>query len=528
MFPFVTVVECPESRMLEAIGPTLVCSAITCNETFRKQLLDAVHIDRLNLGPVPTTQLNWLQPHEGNIVEFLFRARAFQTADLGHEDPLDHRRRRRDVLRQLLPRQRARDGADGARPRRDASAGLHADADRRAERQPPPRAVWRHQRLPAAACGAVPEDAALPRSAVGFTGRHPGVREPRRFHRCAAARRHDDFDAAGHPGRASQGVRQAGRVDPRRAAARRHQPAELAARRHGRAAARCAEAAGVLHAAGRGALSERPRGALPGTGDRPDPAARAHRGPLHRGQRVLRHLHVRAAGDSGRPHRRRSARDQHEGLRAAGRRRRRVPGGVFRARGPGEGTARAGRRLRTLPPPHRGGAGTARSGRLYGAGPRRLSERRAPCAPAGRPCRRVFVSGRARSRRASSRFFAGWTSCPCRRPTTSRKGCFCSRRWRAACPSCSRGAADSSRSSRRPAAACSSIPGLPVPAPTIPRAWPTRCTGCGAIAAWLRTLSARAFEGVRAHYTIEQSASRLLDVYEAVLKSESPLRSSVA
>jgi acyl-CoA reductase-like NAD-dependent aldehyde dehydrogenase len=83
MFPFVTVVECPESRMLEAIGPTLVCSAITCNEMFRKQLLDAVHIDRLNFGPVPTTQLNWLQPHEGNIVEFLFRARAFQTAPLG-------------------------------------------------------------------------------------------------------------------------------------------------------------------------------------------------------------------------------------------------------------------------------------------------------------------------------------------------------------------------------------------------------------------------------------------------------------
>ncbi|MBI3048030.1 MAG: aldehyde dehydrogenase family protein [Acidobacteria bacterium] len=82
MFPFVTVVECPQAKMLEAIGPTLVCTAITCNEEFRQQLVDAVHIDRLNLGPVPTTQLNWLQPHEGNIVEFLFRARAFQTAPL--------------------------------------------------------------------------------------------------------------------------------------------------------------------------------------------------------------------------------------------------------------------------------------------------------------------------------------------------------------------------------------------------------------------------------------------------------------
>jgi acyl-CoA reductase-like NAD-dependent aldehyde dehydrogenase len=82
MFPFVTVVECPEAKMLEAIGPTLVCTAITCNEGFRRQLVDAVHIDRLNLGPVPTTQLNWRQPHEGNIVEFLFRARAFQSAPL--------------------------------------------------------------------------------------------------------------------------------------------------------------------------------------------------------------------------------------------------------------------------------------------------------------------------------------------------------------------------------------------------------------------------------------------------------------
>ncbi len=80
LFPFVTVVECPESTMIESIGPTLVCTAITCNDAFRRRLLDAVHIDRLNLGSVPTTQLNWRQPHEGNIVEFLFRARAFQSA----------------------------------------------------------------------------------------------------------------------------------------------------------------------------------------------------------------------------------------------------------------------------------------------------------------------------------------------------------------------------------------------------------------------------------------------------------------
>jgi acyl-CoA reductase-like NAD-dependent aldehyde dehydrogenase len=78
MFPFCTVVRCPQDRLLDSIGPTLVCSAITADKKFQRQLLDATHIDRLNIGPIPTTKLNWLQPHEGNIVDFLFRARAFQ------------------------------------------------------------------------------------------------------------------------------------------------------------------------------------------------------------------------------------------------------------------------------------------------------------------------------------------------------------------------------------------------------------------------------------------------------------------
>ena len=43
--------------------------------------MEATHIDRLNIGPIPTIKLNWLQPHEGNIVDFLFRARAVQLAE---------------------------------------------------------------------------------------------------------------------------------------------------------------------------------------------------------------------------------------------------------------------------------------------------------------------------------------------------------------------------------------------------------------------------------------------------------------
>jgi hypothetical protein len=79
MFPFATVVECPQEQMLAKMGPTLVCSAITKDPKFSRALIDARHIDRLNIGAIPTVQLNWFQPHEGSIVDFLFRARAFQT-----------------------------------------------------------------------------------------------------------------------------------------------------------------------------------------------------------------------------------------------------------------------------------------------------------------------------------------------------------------------------------------------------------------------------------------------------------------
>ena len=80
MFPFVTVVECPQEKMIGAIGDTLVCSAITNDAAFQRALTDAVNIDRLNIGPMPTIKIDWMQPHEGNIVDFLFRARSYQLA----------------------------------------------------------------------------------------------------------------------------------------------------------------------------------------------------------------------------------------------------------------------------------------------------------------------------------------------------------------------------------------------------------------------------------------------------------------
>lgn len=80
MFPMVNVVECPQDQMLKAIGPTLICSAITNDEAFRRDLINSIDIDRLNLGPIPTPQVDWLQPHEGNLIEFLYRSRALQLA----------------------------------------------------------------------------------------------------------------------------------------------------------------------------------------------------------------------------------------------------------------------------------------------------------------------------------------------------------------------------------------------------------------------------------------------------------------
>lgn len=80
MFPFVSVVKCPQEQMLDKIGQTLVASCITEDKDWSQQLLDATNIDRLNIGAVKTIALNWLQPHEGNIIDFLFRNRAFQNS----------------------------------------------------------------------------------------------------------------------------------------------------------------------------------------------------------------------------------------------------------------------------------------------------------------------------------------------------------------------------------------------------------------------------------------------------------------
>lgn len=80
LFPFASVVECPQDSMLSAIGPSLAVMALTEDPRFTQALLECSHIERLNLGPIPTNRLTWDQPHEGNLFTLLWRQRALQRA----------------------------------------------------------------------------------------------------------------------------------------------------------------------------------------------------------------------------------------------------------------------------------------------------------------------------------------------------------------------------------------------------------------------------------------------------------------
>ena len=78
MFPFASVSEVPQERMLNEIGETLVVSAWTENPGWIRKLMNSPDIERLNIGPFPTNRVQWEQPHEGNLFEFLYRRRAIQ------------------------------------------------------------------------------------------------------------------------------------------------------------------------------------------------------------------------------------------------------------------------------------------------------------------------------------------------------------------------------------------------------------------------------------------------------------------
>jgi hypothetical protein len=86
LFPFCALVEVPETprgELLDRIGPTLVATALTADEELRRELLACRDIDHLHLGAVPTWQVSFAQPHEGNLFDLLYRRRALREAGLG-------------------------------------------------------------------------------------------------------------------------------------------------------------------------------------------------------------------------------------------------------------------------------------------------------------------------------------------------------------------------------------------------------------------------------------------------------------
>jgi acyl-CoA reductase-like NAD-dependent aldehyde dehydrogenase len=78
LFPFASVISVPQTELIDKLSPSLVVTAITRDPQLINSLISSPNVDRLNVGPVPTNQVSWDQPHEGNLFEHLYSRRAFQ------------------------------------------------------------------------------------------------------------------------------------------------------------------------------------------------------------------------------------------------------------------------------------------------------------------------------------------------------------------------------------------------------------------------------------------------------------------
>ncbi len=81
LFPYASVVEMPQSEMLGSIGKSLAIAAITNDQSWIDELIDAPHIERLNVGAMATNHVEWDQPHEGNLFDFLYKRRSIQVTN---------------------------------------------------------------------------------------------------------------------------------------------------------------------------------------------------------------------------------------------------------------------------------------------------------------------------------------------------------------------------------------------------------------------------------------------------------------
>jgi hypothetical protein len=78
LFPFASVVEVSADQLPSVLGPSLVVTCLSNDKRFQERFVASPLVDRLNLGPIPTTQIGWDQPHEGNLFDHLYARRAIQ------------------------------------------------------------------------------------------------------------------------------------------------------------------------------------------------------------------------------------------------------------------------------------------------------------------------------------------------------------------------------------------------------------------------------------------------------------------
>jgi len=78
LFPYASVVQVAQANLPEILGPSLVITAITGDEKLVRRLTGSHLVGRLNIGAIPTYQISWDQPHEGNLFDHLYARRAFQ------------------------------------------------------------------------------------------------------------------------------------------------------------------------------------------------------------------------------------------------------------------------------------------------------------------------------------------------------------------------------------------------------------------------------------------------------------------
>ncbi|MHC4393857.1 MAG: aldehyde dehydrogenase family protein, partial [Planctomycetota bacterium] len=82
-FVFLSVLEVERSQLVRAAEDSLVVTALTQDADLIDALARSGSIDRLHTGPRPTTEIDWSQPHEGNLFELLYRRRAVAHATWG-------------------------------------------------------------------------------------------------------------------------------------------------------------------------------------------------------------------------------------------------------------------------------------------------------------------------------------------------------------------------------------------------------------------------------------------------------------